>query len=989
MRHCNHSRWLSLSSRNDELTFTESDRAKTLLHSLPYMQVQVPTLFVFIGNKDKTLALQDLASAPKIKCTSKRINGEIHLHIDPSSSFSDRPILLADSDFSIGGRTTPRLLRGDCHDVTTTVLPRPRNGVASGNSLMLKTADDLHLKILSPFTDIFCFFASDFGGLHSIAQRLASWLENPQPSTLPTATHAHIVIVVESPALEFRILEEFFELLHNETGKDPYVHFGKIRIFTSLPQSSVLPEARHRRLKEFLMNISDEVRLARIKCNMLFSGQHFLAFLNQAGARFGSGCSVPFDFIRESRINNPVAPELKDHLVNFLSLIKDHKQLQELAAPLIASSILLDHYPPDMHLFDPSEVFRILYQDVCYQAYCEWMDHRNSPSLLLPSGFIRIIQELLHNLFKGLQRSAINMSVESHRQILRRLFLNCLTIRSDDTCVVCIRRTPQYGLPCGHVICENCVRTFGRLSLLDPWIFEVESCLFCGLSTSGVVIKTIPPTAGIRVLTFDGGGIRGVASLQYLQVLQERIGLPYPVQENFDMVFGTSIGAIVALKLCVMGWSIEKCIERAEHFAKFTFQPRLISKIPAFIPGIPGFSVLASFLISYFADGCYSAEHLEAILQEEFGRERSILDCSNATATGTRIGIPVTTIQDTSTCIFTNYNAIGTRSEKCGYHALRPKCGLGQIPLWKIARCGSAAPWYFKPMSIPGIGTFQDGGVRQNDPGNIALQEVSALFPNSLEPSLVVSLGTGAARVDNVPYMGPSRGLIKDGFIPRLVRAFKLSFGSTIPHKHRSLRSRGSREQYFRFDIEFDHPEPELDDTTRIQEVKEHARSTICESKELDHLARCVIAELFLFELNDVPRKERGRYVCHGRIICRLRAHVPAFKALLEQLKKSSAVFLVQGHPVKCCTEDETSKDQNGNFSKAVSIEVFDKRTSFTIQLKEGSSQPCSISGSPFSIESLVTAQHLDSPFGTVDHVKRKRVDFTSLTSRKRPRHLA
>ncbi|TGO90888.1 hypothetical protein BPOR_0047g00110 [Botrytis porri] len=897
------------------------------------MQVQVPTLFVFIGNKDKTLALQDLASAPKIKCTSKRINGEIHLHIDPSSSFSDRPILLADSDFSIGGRTTPRLLRGDCHDVTTTVLPRPRNGVASGNSLMLKTADDLHLKILSPFTDIFCFFASDFGGLHSIAQRLASWLENPQPSTLPTATHAHIVIVVESPALEFRILEEFFELLHNETGKDPYVHFGKIRIFTSLPQSSVLPEARHRRLKEFLMNISDEVRLARIKCNMLFSGQHFLAFLNQAGARFGSGCSVPFDFIRESRINNPVAPDLKDHLVNFLSLIKDHKQLQELAAPLIASSILLDHYPPDMHLFDPSEVFRILYQD----------------------------------------RSAINMSVESHRQILRRLFLNCLTIRSDDTCVVCIRRTPQYGLPFGHVIFENCVRTFGRLSLLDPWIFEVESCLFCGLSTSGVVIKTIPPTAGIRVLTFDGGGIRGVASLQYLQVLQERIGLPYPVQENFDMVFGTSIGAIVALKLCVMGWSIEKCIERAEHFAKFTFQPRLISKIPAFIPGIPGFSVLASFLISYFADGCYSAEHLEAILQEEFGRERSILDCSNATATGTRIGIPVTTIQDTSTCIFTNYNAIGTRSEKCEQDVGR------QL---RVDR-------YFKPMSIPGIGTFQDGGVRQNDPGNIALQEVSALFPNSLEPSLVVSLGTGAARVDNVPYMGPSRGLIKDGFIPRLVRAFKLSFGSTIPHKHRSLRSRGSREQYFRFDIEFDHPEPELDDTTRIQEVKEHARSTICESKELDHLARCVIAELFLFELNDVPRKERGRYVCHGRIICRLRAHVPAFKALLEQLKKSSAVFLVQGHPVKCCTEDETSKDQNGNFSKAVSIEVFDKRTSFTIQLKEGSSQPCSISGSPFSIESLVTAQHLDSPFGTVDHVKRKRVDFTSLTSRKRPRHLA
>ncbi len=57
-----------------------------------------------------------------------------------------------------------------------------------------------------------------------------------------------------------------------------------------------------------------------------------------------------------------------------------------------------------------------------------------------------------------------------------------------------------------------------------------------------MVIKDLPPTAGLRLLTFDGGGVRGLATLQYLQCLQEEIGLPYPVQENFDVVFGTSIG---------------------------------------------------------------------------------------------------------------------------------------------------------------------------------------------------------------------------------------------------------------------------------------------------------------------------------------------------------------------------------------------------------------------------------------------------------------
>ena len=55
-------------------------------------------------------------------------------------------------------------------------------------------------------------------------------------------------------------------------------------------------------------------------------------------------------------------------------------------------------------------------------------------------------------------------------------------------------------------------------------------------------MKTVPPTAGIRVLTFDGGGVRGLATLQYMQLLQDEVGLPFPVQEHFDVVFGTSSG---------------------------------------------------------------------------------------------------------------------------------------------------------------------------------------------------------------------------------------------------------------------------------------------------------------------------------------------------------------------------------------------------------------------------------------------------------------
>ena len=54
----------------------------------------------------------------------------------------------------------------------------------------------------------------------------------------------------------------------------------------------------------------------------------------------------------------------------------------------------------------------------------------------------------------------------------------------------------------------------------------------------------LPENAGVRVLTVDGGGVRGLGTLQYLKALQERIDLPYPVQENFDLAYGTSSGGL-------------------------------------------------------------------------------------------------------------------------------------------------------------------------------------------------------------------------------------------------------------------------------------------------------------------------------------------------------------------------------------------------------------------------------------------------------------
>lgn len=78
--------------------------------------------------------------------------------------------------------------------------------------------------------------------------------------------------------------------------------------------------------------------------------------------------------------------------------------------------------------------------------------------------------------------------------------------------------------------------------------YLVAQCVLCN-SAEQLTVRLMPPTASSRVLVLDGGGVRGVLTLQMLHALEVHRRLTYPVYDEFDMALGTSTGTHVHLWL--------------------------------------------------------------------------------------------------------------------------------------------------------------------------------------------------------------------------------------------------------------------------------------------------------------------------------------------------------------------------------------------------------------------------------------------------------
>ena len=232
------------------------------------------------------------------------------------------------------------------------------------------------------------------------------------------------------------------------------------------------------------------------------------------------------------------------------------------------------------------------------------------------------------------------------------------------------------------------------------------------------------------MLALDGGGIRGVLTLEILNTLEthlrRRHGDGLVLADYFDYFGGTSTGAIIATALA-LGKPVRDVQEMYRNLSGKIFSKR-------FLP---------LRMRSIYRDGPLANE-LEAFL----GADRKLGDPELRSLL---LLVHQNTETDSpwpeSNCTHAKYN----RADR--YLKTPPDRNL-DLPLSPLVRASAAAPVFFPPQELE-IGSnafvFQDGGITPfNNPALIlflmaTLPEYGLAWPTGPDRLLVVSVGTGSS----------------------------------------------------------------------------------------------------------------------------------------------------------------------------------------------------------------------------------------------------
>jgi predicted acylesterase/phospholipase RssA len=273
----------------------------------------------------------------------------------------------------------------------------------------------------------------------------------------------------------------------------------------------------------------------------------------------------------------------------------------------------------------------------------------------------------------------------------------------------------------------------------------------------------------VKILSIDGGGIRGIIPALVLAEIERRTGRP--AAATFDLIAGTSTGGLLACALAKPGaQSAEELVALYETEGPRIFSRSVFQRIRS------GEGLL---------DEKYDASALEEVLSRYLDDAR---------------------LRDTTTdIIVTAYDTERRRPEFFKSTRAREDAAR-DVPLREVARATAAAPTYFQPALVSGRPLI-DGGVFAVNPGMCALAEVRRDTPGA--EVVLISLGTGQL-TRPFPY-----DEVKDwGLVEWARPLIDVVFDGASDVVDYQLTQLLGLERFFRFQTELTNASDDLDDAS-------------------------------------------------------------------------------------------------------------------------------------------------------------------------------
>ncbi|KAI3972379.1 hypothetical protein MKW92_046154 [Papaver armeniacum] len=323
---------------------------------------------------------------------------------------------------------------------------------------------------------------------------------------------------------------------------------------------------------------------------------------------------------------------------------------------------------------------------------------------------------------------------------------------------------------------------------------------------------------GLRILAMDGGGMRGLATVQMLKQIEQGTGKR--IHEMFDLICGTSTGGMLAVALGIKQMTLDECEEIYKKLGKLVFAEP-INEAATWREKLDQICKSSSRSFRVVVLGSkHSADQFEQLLKETCADEEGDLLIESAVKSIPKVFVVSTlvSVSPAQPFLFRNYQypagiqerPFGTTEITSGSAVAADgtkHCAfLGSCKhhIWQAIRASSAAPYYLDDFSDDGS-RWQDGAIVANNPTIFALREAQLLWPDA-KIDCLVSIGCGSVptkvRKGRWRHLDTGQVLIESACSTNRVEEELNTFLPLLPEI-----------QYFRFEPVDERCDMELDET--------------------------------------------------------------------------------------------------------------------------------------------------------------------------------